>query len=142
MEVLFTHLNECGQRLVNQLYNSKQLTIEGSPVLSWDWSRVRIRGTSGSTGSYTKTFGVSQPDFSKRMRIEEDQSRIKMSKVGKAKPPSMRNSSLASPSWDSFMSLSNDMKIWSEKGASSPMKKRSKVERTGESILSTICSSY
>ena len=132
MEVLFEHLNECGQRLVQRLYNTKQITIEGRPVLTWDWSQVRIRGTSGSTGSYSKSFGVSQPDFSKRMRTEEDQCRVKTSKVGKAKPPSMRNRSLVSPGWESWMSLSNDMKFWSEKGTTSPVKKRTKVERTGK----------
>ena len=63
--------------------------------------------------------------------MEEDQCRVKTAKFGKMRLPSMRNSSLASPGWESLMSLANSQKYWSEKGSSSPMKKRSKVERTG-----------
>ena len=131
LQLLFDDLNECGQKLVNRLYNGKQLTIEGAPKLVWDWSGVRVRGTSGSTGSYSKSYGVTQADFAKRMRTEEDQSRVKPVKVTKAKPPSMRSSSLLSPSWEALMSLSNSVKFWHEPESASPVKKRSKIERQG-----------
>ena len=134
MQLLFDNLNECGRKLVKRLYNGKQLTIEGAPKLVWDWSEVRVRGTSGATGSFSKSYGVTQADFSKRMRTEEDQCRVKPAKVTKAKPPSMRSASLLSPSWEALMSLSNSMKFWSEPGSTSPLKKKSKVERQGRAI--------
>ena len=135
MEVLMNDLNECGNRLVRQLYNGKNLSIEGAPKLVWDWSSVRIRGTSGATGSYSKSYGITQTDFAKRMRNEEDLSRVRPQKVTKAKPSSMKNASLASPSWESFMSLANSMKYWSEPGTASPMKKRSRTDRNGRLLL-------
>jgi len=131
MSLLMDDLNKCGERLVQQLYNGKQLNIEGFPRLVWDWSHVRIRGTSGATGAYSKSYGVTQTDFSKRLRTEEDQCRVKPVKVCRAKPSSMKNASMASPSWESFMSLANSMKFWSEPGAASPVKKKSRTDRKG-----------
>lgn len=131
MQLLFDNLNECGSKLVKKLYQGKHLSIEGAPKLVWDWSDVRVRGTSGATGSFSKSYGVTQAEFAKRMRTEEDQCRVKPAKVSKTKPPSMKDSSLLSPSWEAMMSLSNTAKFWSEPGAASPMKKKSKVERQG-----------
>ena len=131
MQLLIENLNECGAKLVKKLYQGKQLTIEGAPKLIWDWSGVRVRGTSGATGSFSKSYGVTQAEFAKRMRTEEDQCRVKPVKVSKTKPPSMKSTSLLSPSWEALMSLSNNSKFWNEPGSASPMKKKSKVERQG-----------
>ena len=63
MELLFDHLNECAVKLAKRMYSCKQLTMSGSPRLKWDWSQVRFRGSSGNTGVYSKSYGVTQNEF-------------------------------------------------------------------------------
>ena len=132
MALLFDHLNECGQRLIKRLYNGKQLIVDGAPKLIWDWSRVRIRGSSGGTGNFSKSYGVASPEFQRRMRTEEDQCKTKVPKVVRAKPPSLSSMSLQPPSWEPLMSLVEDIKFWSVHGAASPAKKKPRVDRTGK----------
>ena len=131
MEALFDHLNQCADKLAKKLYNSKQLVVSGSPKLRWDWRHVRVRGTSGSTGSFSKSYGITQSEFQKQLRAEEEVCRLKMPKVSRAKPPGMKNRSVQSVGWESMMSLVGDMKYWNGPSGRSPVKKRSKVERKG-----------
>ena len=129
MQLLFKHLNQCGKKLVKQLYSGKHLTIEGAPVLTWDWSRVRIRGTSGASGSFSKSYGVGQPDFDRKMRLEEERAAVTVPSVPPVRVPSLRQMSLLSPSWDPLMSLVSDMKFWTEPGVASPLKKKTRLEK-------------
>lgn len=132
MQLLFEHLNACGEKLMQKLYNSKQLSISGAPRLVWDFGQIRVRGSSGSTGAYTKSFGVTQMDFQRRMRTEEEICRLKMPKVSRSKPPSMKSCSVQSSGWEPLMALADDMAFWNGPGVRSPMKKKSRVERKGE----------
>ena len=131
MGLLFEHLEKCGQRLISRLYNSRQLTIDGAPKLVWDWSKVRVRGSAGSTGNFSKTFGVTQTEFQRRMRTEEDQMKVLTPKIQRVKIPTMRGATLQSSSWEPMMSLVNNMRFWSNAGMSSPVRKKARVDRTG-----------
>ena len=135
MGTLIDHLNQCAEKLVRKLYSTKQLVVSGAPTLRWDWRHVRVRGSSGSTGSFSKSFGVTQSEFQKRLRAEEEVCRLKMPKVSRAKPPAMKNRSVQSIGWESMMSLVGNMKFWNGPGGRSPLKKRTKVERKGNAVL-------
>lgn len=132
METLMSNLNLCADKLVKKLYASKQLVVSGSPRLRWDWTQVRVRGSSGSTGCYSKSFGITQSDFQKRMRAEEEVCLVSTPKVSRAKPPAMKNRSVRPTGWEAMMSLVGDMKFWNGLSGRSPVKKKSKVERKGQ----------
>ena len=132
MELLFDHLNACAEKLVKKLYNSKQLSLSGSPKLKWDWSHIRVRGSSGATGSYSKSYGVTQNEFTKRLRTEEEICRLKMPKVARAKPSAMKNLNIQPVGWETLMSLVDNMPFWRGAGAQSPAKKRTRVDKKGE----------